>query len=79
MPLFEVAVIEKKDEDLTINILGSDKVVKNKKRERLLLAPKCVLAVDEDTAKAKVLMECKEEIGEYDEDLLEVLCRPFFE
>ena len=78
MPLFEVAVIEKKDD--TLDITFSDGAgVAAKKRERLLLAPRSVLAPDAEAAKARVLLDCKDDLGDYDEDLLEVLCRPFFE
>lgn len=62
--LYEVALVEKKKVD-------------GEPQERLVMAPKAVMAKDEKTAGAIAVMQGKDLLGEVDLANIEVLVRPF--
>jgi len=63
MPLFEVAVIETPQ--------------KKKGKEKLVLAPSCVIARDEQQAAMNTVLDNSDKLESIDRDYMEVLVRPF--
>lgn len=77
MPIYELALIEKEDTSLTLE-LGDEGVAGTRKKERLLVPPTTIMAPNYEVAKAQFLLKHTKDIGDYAEDLIEVQGRRFY-